>query len=142
MKKFKVSLTETLYKEFVIEAKTEEEAENTVRTLYDNSEIMLYADDKIGGTDFLTENSEEEEENLTEYLGYTEKNYGLWDLNLKELSEEEMKELIAEARFELIEENGKYRVEDLDRANLGDIEDEEFDSLEEILKRLNSYFKN
>lgn len=141
MKKFKVSLTETLYKEFIIEAKTEEEAENTVRTLHENSEIILTDNDFTGKTDFLTEKSEEEE-NLTEYLGYTEKNYGLWDLNLKELSEEEMKEVIAEARFELIEENGKYRVEDLERANLGNIEDEEFDSLEDILKRLNSYFKN
>ena len=53
-----------------------------------------------------------------------------------------MKDLISEARFELIEENGKLRVEDLDRANLGDIEDEEFDNLEEVLKRLNAYFKN
>ena len=140
MKKFKVSLTETLYKEFIIEEKTEEDAENTIRTLYDNSEIIL-ADDKIGGTDFLTEESEEEE-TLTEYLGYTEKNYGLWDLNLKELSEEEMSELIGDIRLELIEEDGVFRVEDLDGANLGNIEDEEFDSLEDVLKRLNSYFKN
>ncbi len=140
MKKFKVSLTETLYKEFIIEAKTEEEAENTIRTLYDNSEIIL-ADDKIGETDFLTEESEEEE-TLTEYLGYTERNYGLWDLNLKELSEEEMRELIGDVRLELIEEDGVFRVEDLDGANLGNIEDEEFDSLEDVLKRLNSYFKN
>ena len=140
MKKFKVRLTETLYKEFIIEAKTEEEAENTIRTLYDNSEIIL-ADDKIGETDFLTEESEEEE-TLTEYLGYTERNYGLWDLNLKELSEEEMRELIGDVRLELIEEDGVFRVEDLDGANLGNIEDEEFDSLEDVLKRLNSYFKN
>lgn len=141
MKKFKVSLTETLYKEFIIEAKTEEEAENTIRTLHENSEIILTGDDFTGKTDFLTEESEEEE-TLTEYLGYTERNYGLWDLNLKELSEEEMRKLIGDVRLELIEEDGVFRVEDLDGANLGNIEDEEFDSLEDVLKRLNSYFKN
>ena len=141
MKKFKVSIEETLYKEFVVEAETKEDADRIIRNLYKNEEIILNEND-YSATTFNTEESEETDENLTENLGYTYNNYGLWDLGLKKLSEEEMKETISEARFELIEKNGKLKVIDLEGANLGDIENEEFDSLEEVLKRLKTYFKN
>lgn len=67
MKNFKVSLTETLYTEFIVKAKTKSEAEELIRKLHNEKKIILTTEDKIGGTDYLTEESDEQE-NLTEYL--------------------------------------------------------------------------
>lgn len=51
--KYIVTVTETLSRTFAVEADTEEEATDKVRTAYDNEEIVLVADDYVD-TDFDT----------------------------------------------------------------------------------------
>lgn len=41
-----------------------------------------------------------------------------------------------------IDENGKYRLEDLQGAYLGDIDEDKFDSISEIVYRLNIYYND
>lgn len=59
---------------------------------------------------------------------------------LDELSDEDKEDLINQVEFEVIRENGKYRLKDLQGANLATIEGDIFDSLDDIIERLDVYW--
>ena len=48
MKRYYVSVTETLYKVVSVDAESEDEAVSVVNDAYNNCEIVLYSDDFIG----------------------------------------------------------------------------------------------
>jgi len=71
--------------------------------------------------------------------------YELWnsDRYLEDMSEEELKALIEGCEFEVYKnEKGKYQVNDLQNANLGGIEEEEFDSILDIAIRMSDTYFN
>ena len=63
---------------------------------------------------------------------------------LEKINDDLKKELIEEFDFEIktVEKNGEtlYKLVDLQGANLGDIESEEFNDLDEIIYRLEGYW--
>ena len=65
--------------------------------------------------------------------------FEVYEYNL--LTEEEKLELIEEIEFEVIKDNEDYyRLIDTTKANLGNIEGEHFNSIDEIMYRLENYW--
>ena len=54
MKRWKVTIIETLSKEIEAQARNAEEAEDKVKSAYENEEIILYADD-VQNVEFKTD---------------------------------------------------------------------------------------
>jgi hypothetical protein len=58
------------------------------------------------------------------------------------MTESDKKKLIEFCDFEIIEEDKKYRLIDIQEANLGGIEEETFNNLDEIVNRLEVYISD